>query len=285
VQISIAASRSCVITFHHASAILAASAAAMKVVIFCGGLGTRLREETEYRPKPMVPVGNRPILWHIMKHYATHGHKDFILCLGYKGEVIKDYFRNYHWNTSDVTLRLGPHPETTYHNTHDEEDWSVTMIDTGEKTMTGGRLKRVMKFIHDEEFLLTYGDGVSDVNINDVIAFHRKKGAAATLTAVRPSGRFGELDLHDGMVSNFMEKPRDGHASINGGFFVLNKSVGDLLDGDRCVFEQAPLRQLSEKGQLAAYTHEGFWQCMDNIREMEMLNDLWATGNAPWKTW
>lgn len=257
----------------------------MQVVIFCGGLGTRLREETEYRPKPMVPVGNRPILWHIMKHYAAHGHKDFILCLGYKGDVIKDYFRNYHWNTSNVTMRLGAHAEPVYHNTHDEEDWTVTMIDTGERTMTGGRLQRVLKFIKGDEFLLTYGDGVSDVKVNDLIAFHRQKDAVATLTAVRPGGRFGELDLHDGMVSNFMEKPRDGRSSINGGFFVVNKSVGNLLDGDRCVFEQAPLKHLSETGRLAAYTHDGFWQCMDNIREMEMLNELWATGRAPWKTW
>lgn len=257
----------------------------MKVVILCGGLGTRLREETEYRPKPMVPVGNRPILWHIMKHYAAYGHKDFILCLGYKGEVIKDYFRNYHWNTSNVTLKLGAHPQMIHHSTHDEEDWTVTMVDTGEKTMTGGRLKRVMSFIEDEEFLLTYGDGVSDVNINDLVACHREKAAMATLTAVRPSGRFGELDLKEGMVSNFMEKPKDGQASINGGFFVVNRSVENLLDGDACVFEQGPLRQLSETGQLAAYTHDGFWQCMDTAREMEMLNELWSSGSAPWKTW
>lgn len=258
----------------------------LKVVIFCGGLGTRLREETEYRPKPMVPVGNRPILWHIMKHYAVHGHKEFILCLGYKGSAIKDYFHNYHWNTSDVTIKLGQHPQTIYHNSHDEEDWSVTMVDTGEKTMTGGRLRRVLPFIEDEEFLVTYGDGVSDVNVNELIAFHRQQGAGATLTAVRPGGRFGELHLKDGMVSNFMEKPRDGHASINGGFMVMNKAaISPLLDGDACVLEQAPLRHLSQSGQLAAYAHQGFWQCMDNIREMEILNELWASGQAPWKTW
>lgn len=257
----------------------------MKVVILCGGLGTRLREETEYRPKPMVPVGNRPILWHIMKHYAAYGHKEFILCLGYKGEVIKDFFRNYHWNTSNVTLKLGAHPEAIYHSTHDEEDWTVTMVDTGEKTMTGGRLKRVMSFIEEEEFLLTYGDGVSNVDINALVTFHREKGAAATLTAVRPGGRFGELDLRDGMVSNFMEKPKDGQASINGGFFVVNRSVEKLLDGDACVFEQGPLKRLSENGTLAAYPHHGFWQCMDTVREMELLNELWSSGSAPWKTW
>ena len=257
----------------------------MKVVILCGGLGTRLREETEYRPKPMVPIGNRPILWHIMKHYAAHGHKDFILCLGYKGEVIKDYFRNYHWNTSDVTLRLCANAEPIYHNNHDEEDWSVTMVDTGEKTMTGGRLGRVMKFIDDEEFFLTYGDGVCNVDVNEVAAFHRSKNATATLTAVRPSGRFGELHLNDGMVSSFNEKPAEGHASINGGFFVLNRSVASLIDGDACVFEHGPLKKLSESGGLAAFVHDGFWQCMDNVREMEILNELWSSGRAPWKTW
>ena len=257
----------------------------MKVVILCGGLGTRLKEETEYRPKPMVPVGNRPIVWHIMKHYAAHGHKDFILCLGYKGEVIKDYFRNYHWNTSDVTMKLGAKPETIYHNSHDEEDWTVTMVDTGAKTMTGGRIKRVLKFIDEEEFLLTYGDGVCDVNINELIDFHHAKGAEATLTAVRPGGRFGELHLQQGFVSNFMEKPKEGHALINGGFFVLKRSIGDLLDDDSCVFEQRPLNQLAESGKLAAFTHDGYWQCMDNVREMEMLNELWTSGKAPWKTW
>lgn len=257
----------------------------MKVVILCGGLGTRLREETEYRPKPMVPVGNRPILWHIMKHYAAFGHKEFILCLGYKGDVIKDYFRNYHWNTSDVSLQLGANPKIAYHNTHDEEDWSVTLVDTGDKTMTGGRLKRVLKFIDEDEFLLTYGDGVSDVNIDELLSFHREKGVAATLTAVRPSGRFGELALTDGLVSNFLEKPKDGHAYINGGFFVLNKSIDALLTGDDSILERTPLESLSQSDQLAAYPHNGYWQCMDNIREMEMLNELWSSGNAPWKTW
>lgn len=257
----------------------------MKVVILCGGLGTRLREETEYRPKPMVPVGNRPILWHIMKHFAAFGHKEFILCLGYKGDVIKDYFRNYHWNTSDVSLQLGANPKIAYHNTHDEEDWSVTLVDTGDKTMTGGRLKRVLKFIDEDEFLLTYGDGVSDVNIDELLSFHREKGVAATLTAVRPSGRFGELALTDGLVSNFLEKPKDGHAYINGGFFVLNKSIDALLTGDDSILERTPLESLSQSDQLAAYPHNGYWQCMDNIREMEMLNELWSSGNAPWKTW
>ena len=257
----------------------------MKVVILCGGLGTRLREETEYRPKPMVPVGNRPILWHIMKHYAAHGHKEFILCLGYKGDVIKDYFRNYHWNTSDVTLKLGAHPAINYHTTHDEEDWTVTMIDTGEKTMTGGRLKRVLDFIPEDEFLLTYGDGVSNVDIGALAAHHRKNKATVTLSAVRPGGRFGELSMENGLVTQFLEKPRDGHAFISGGFFMMNKSIGALLPGDECILERTPFETLSKSGKLAAYIHQGYWQCMDNIREMEILNELWVSGKAPWKTW
>ena len=257
----------------------------MKVVILCGGLGTRLREETEYRPKPMVPVGNRPILWHIMKHYAAHGHKEFILCLGYKGEVIKDYFRNYHWNTSDVTVGLGQNGAISWHNSHDEEDWTVTMIDTGEKTMTGGRLKRVLKFIEEDEFLLTYGDGVSDVDVARVIDFHHSKEAEVTLTGVRPGGRFGEIGMEDGMVTSFLEKPEESPSYVNGGFFVMKKSVERLLTGDDCILERAPLETLAQSGRLAAYSHDGFWQCMDNIREMAMLNDLWNSGNAPWKTW
>ena len=257
----------------------------MEVVILCGGLGTRLREETEYRPKPMVPVGSRPILWHIMKHYAAHGHKDFILCLGYKGESIKDYFLNYHANTSDVTLKLGAIPSIRYHTSHDEEDWTVTMVDTGEKTMTGGRLKRVLKYIRGENFLMTYGDGVSDVDVNAAVDFHDQKKSIVTLTAVRPGGRFGELQTENGLVTNFLEKPVGGQAFINGGFFVVNKAVETFLEGDQSVFELSALERLAEKGQLAAYKHEGFWQCMDNIREVALLNELWSSGQAPWKTW
>lgn len=233
----------------------------------------------------MVPVGNRPILWHIMKHYAAHGHKEFILCLGYKGEVIKDYFRNYHWNTSDVTLRLGAHPEAIYHSGHDEEDWLVTMVDTGQKTMTGGRLRRVMSFVQDEEFLMTYGDGVCNVDVGASIDFHRRQGATVTLTAVRPVGRFGELGLADGRVASFLEKPALGHAYVNGGFFVMNRRVASLLTGDDCILERDPLEILSKRGELAAFTHDGYWQCMDNFREMELLNELWNSGKAPWKTW
>lgn len=257
----------------------------MKVVIFCGGLGTRLREETEFRPKPMVPVGERPILWHIMKIYAHYGHKDFILCLGYKGDVIKEYFRNYHWNTSDVTLKLGPRPHIKYHNQHDEEDWSVTLVDTGQATMTGGRLKRVLRFIDEEDFLLTYGDGVVSSDINASIAFHRGHGKIVTITAVQPSGRFGDLELDGSTVRAFNEKAEKQSAFINGGFFVMNKRVGDYLTDDKCILEQEPLNRLASEGQISAYVHEGFWQCMDTYREQQMLTNMWASGNAPWKVW
>jgi glucose-1-phosphate cytidylyltransferase len=257
----------------------------MKVVIFCGGLGTRLREETEFRPKPMVPVGERPILWHIMKTYAHYGHKDFVLCLGYKGEVIKEYFRNYHWNTSDVTLRLGPRPQIKYHNQHDEEDWSVTLVDTGQATMTGGRLKRVLKFIDEDDFLVTYGDGVTDSNINDSITFHRNQKKIVTITAVHPAGRFGDLEIVDGTVRAFQEKAEYQPGFINGGFFVMNRRIDQYLTDDKCVLEQEPLARLAAEGQIAAYCHSGFWQCMDTYREQQMLTSMWNSGKAPWRVW
>ena len=257
----------------------------MKVVIFCGGLGTRLREETEFRPKPMVPVGERPILWHIMKLYAHHGHKDFILCLGYKGDVIKEYFRNYQWNTSDVTLRLGARPQNKYHNQHDEEDWSVTLVDTGQATMTGGRLKRVLRFIEDDTFLLTYGDGVIDSNINESIAFHQKQKKIVTITAVQPTGRFGDIDITNGTVTAFKEKPEKETGFINGGFFVVDKKIAKYLTDDACVLEQEPLNRLAEEGQIGAYVHNGFWQCMDTYREQQLLTSMWNSGKAPWKVW
>jgi glucose-1-phosphate cytidylyltransferase len=257
----------------------------MKVVIFCGGLGTRLREETEFRPKPMVPVGERPILWHIMKHYAHYGHKEFVLCLGYRGDVIKEYFRNYHWNTSDVTLKLGPKPHIKYHNQHDEEDWTVTLVDTGLNTMTGGRLKRVLKFIEEDNFLLTYGDGVTNSNINESIKFHEDQKKIATITAVQPAARFGDLEISGKTVSAFKEKAEKQPGLINGGFFVLNKQVGKYLTDDACVFEQQPLNRLAAEGQIAAYVHQGFWQCMDTYREQQLLTQMWNSGNAPWKVW
>src|SRR5690349_19539098 len=235
----------------------------MKVVIFCGGLGTRLREETEFRPKPMVPVGDRPILWHIMKIYAHYGHKDFVLCLGYKGDIIKEYFRNYHWNTSDVTLRLGARPQIKYHNQHDEEDWSVTLVDTGQTTQTGGRLKRVLPYIEEDTFLLTYGDGLINSDIAASVAFHHQAGKIATLTAVQPASRFGDLAIVDDTVTEFREKTERQTSFINGGFFVMNKRIGEFLTDDKCALEQGPLNQLAAKGQIAAYSHGGFWQCMD----------------------
>jgi glucose-1-phosphate cytidylyltransferase len=257
----------------------------MKVVIVCGGLGPRLRGETEFRPKPMVPIGGRPILWHIMKLYAHYGHKEFVLCLGYKGEAIKEYFRNYHWNLSDVTLRLGAKPQTIYHNTHGEEDWTVTLVDTGVHTQTGGRLRRALPHIGEDTFLFTYGDGLTDCDINATIRFHAAHGRLATVTAVSPSGRFGELALDGQTVVGFREKPDGDRALISGGFFVLNRRIGDYLDGDDCVFERAPLERLAREGQLQAHCHRGFWQCMDTYREQELLNRLWETGQAPWKVW
>ena len=257
----------------------------MKVVILCGGLGTRLREETEFRPKPMVPIGERPILWHIMKIYAHYGHKEFLLCLGYKGEAIKDFFRNYQWHTSDVTLRLGARPQIKYHTQHDEEDWSVTLVDTGQATMTGGRLARVLRFIEEDTFLLTYGDGLINSDINAEIAFHHAQKKIVTLTAVQPASRFGDLDLTGTSVNAFKEKVEKQAAFINGGFFVVNKRIGAYLTGDDCVLEQEPLTRLAGEGQVAAFTHTGFWQCMDTYREQQLLANLWNSGQAPWKVW
>lgn len=257
----------------------------MKVVILCGGLGTRLREETEYRPKPMVPIGGRPILWHIMKFYASQGHRDFILCLGYKGEAIKEFFRNYQWNTNDVTLSLGRQSKIEYHGNHDEEDWNVTLIDTGQLTQTGGRLKRVLPFLTDDEFLFTYGDGLIDSNINETIELHRKNGKLATVTAVHPSGRFGDIIVENGTVTNFQEKPDQQTTPISGGYFVLNRAVVDLVSGDDSIFEKEVLPCLAERGQLGAHDHHGFWQCMDTYREQMLLEGMWHAGNAPWKIW
>lgn len=258
----------------------------MKVVILCGGLGTRLREETEFRPKPMVPIGGRPILWHIMKGFAAQGHTDFILCLGYKGEVIRDYFRNYQWNTSDVRLRLGRVPRIEYLSQHDEEDWSVTLLETGEETMTGGRLAKVLPHISDEDFFFTYGDGISDVNLAKLFKRHKEFGATATVTAVRPHGRFGDMVIRpDGQVTSFDEKPQAQTSLINGGFMVLSKRIGYYISGDKCVFESDVLTKLAQEGTLAAHEHNGFWQCMDTHREQMLLDGLWRSDHCPWKIW
>jgi glucose-1-phosphate cytidylyltransferase len=260
----------------------------MKVVILCGGRGTRLREETEFRPKPMLPIGNRPILWHIMKTYAHHGHKDFILCLGYKGDMIRDYFRNYLWNTCDATLRLGIEPQTRFHTRHDEEDWTVTLADTGENSMTAYRVRLIEKYLGDDDsFLLTYGDGVGDIDINASIQFQKESGQVCAMTAVHPPGRFGDLVLdQSGRVTAFNEKPQAEGGYINGGYMVCSRRLLNFLPDDPSIMlEQDPMRTLTAKGQLAAFRHEGFWQPMDTVQEFNLLNALWAKGDAPWKVW
>jgi glucose-1-phosphate cytidylyltransferase len=255
----------------------------MKVVLLAGGLGTRLREETEYRPKPMVEVGGRPILWHIMKNFACFGLNDFVVCTGYKGEMIKDYFLNYEARMNDFTIHLGPHSHVEYFADHDEVDWKVTLADTGANTMTGGRVKRVSRHL-DGRFMVTYGDGLADVDIDKLLAFHDTHGRLATVTTVRPLSRFGVMDIgSEGIVERFREKPQaDGY--INAGFFVFEPGVLDHLDDDS-VLEQGPLEALAERGELVAYRHEGFWQPMDTYREFTLLNELWDSGHAPWKVW
>jgi glucose-1-phosphate cytidylyltransferase len=258
----------------------------MKVVILCGGQGTRLREETEYRPKPMIEIGGHPILWHIMKIYGHHGFKDFVLCLGYKGNVIREYFLDYHAMSSDFTIRLGASPQVTYHDREGLENWRVTLAETGAESMTGARVARVAKYLGGATFMLTYGDGVSDVNIRDLVKFHRSHGKLVTVTGVRPPSRFGEMDVRGQRVAAFAEKPQVSAGFINGGFFVMEPAFLRYLSADaNCVLEQAPLRRCAEDGQLMIYRHEGFWQPMDTFREYEMLNRLWTAGEAPWKTW
>ncbi len=254
----------------------------MKAVILAGGLGTRLSEETSLRPKPMVEIGGRPILWHIMKMYARHGINDFVVCCGFKGYVIKEYFANYFLHQSDVTFDISRN-EMQVHQ-RNAEDWRVTLVDTGESTQTGGRLGRVRPYLR-ETFAMTYGDGVSDVDISALVAFHRAEGREATVTAVQPPGRYGALEIEAGRVSAFREKPAGDGAFINGGFFVLEPAVLDLITGDACVWEREPLEQLAARGQLSAFKHRGFWQPMDTLREKTQLESLWASGKAPWKTW
>lgn len=260
----------------------------MKVVILCGGKGTRLHEETEYRPKPMVPIGQRPILWHIMKIYATFGYRDFVLCLGYKGELIKAFFRNYLWNTSDVTLRLGHCPEVTFHTHHAEEDWTVTLAETGEDSMTAYRIRAIQRYLPpDEPFFLTYGDGLARIDLTALLACHRASGRLLTLSAVRPAGRYGALNIEtDGAIRTFQEKPPLEQSHVNGGFMVCEPGVFDHLGDDPSeMFEHRPLQTLAGSGQLHAYRHEGFWQPMDTYREWQILNEMWKSGNAPWKIW
>lgn len=256
----------------------------MKAVILAGGLGTRISEETETKPKPMVEIGGKPILWHIMKSYSTHGIHDFVICCGYKGYVIKEYFANYFLHMSDVTFSMKHNQMEVHHRR--AEPWTVTLVDTGEDSMTGGRLKRVKQYVeNDEAFCFTYGDGVGDINITASIAFHREHGKQATLTATYPPGRFGALDIHDNAVKSFKEKPKGDGSMINGGFFVLSPKVIDLIEGDETTWEQEPLMMLAEQGQLMAFKHKGFWQPMDTLRDKHLLEDLWQCGKAPWKTW
>lgn len=256
----------------------------MKAVILAGGLGTRISEETAVRPKPMVEIGGKPVLWHIMKMYSVHGIHEFVICCGYKGYVIKEYFANYFLHMSDVTFDM-EHNRMQVHQRY-AEPWKVTLVDTGDETLTGGRLKRVAEYVKDEEaFCFTYGDGVSDVNITELIAFHRAQKVKATLTGVVPPGRFGALDLSGSKVKSFLEKPKGDGAMINGGFFVLSPVVLDYLVDDHTVWEREPLERLAAEGQLAAYYHHGFWQSMDTLRDKLLLEDLWQSAKAPWKTW
>jgi glucose-1-phosphate cytidylyltransferase len=256
----------------------------MKAVILAGGLGTRFSEETSLRPKPMIEIGGRPILWHIMKIYAAHGVTDFIVCCGYKGYVIKEYFANYFLHMSDVTFDMRQNQMTVHQQR--AEPWTVTLIDTGDESMTGGRLRRVAEYVRDEElFLFTYGDGVGNIDISGSIAFHRQHGKAATLTAVYPPGRFGAVDIHEGRVRDFLEKPQGDGGMINGGFFVLSPKVLDYIGGDDTTWEQEPLRTLAAEGELMAWQHQGFWQPMDTLRDKQQLVAMWESGKAPWKIW
>jgi glucose-1-phosphate cytidylyltransferase len=255
----------------------------MKAVILAGGLGSRLSEETTLRPKPMVEIGGKPMLWHIMKIYAAHGIDDFVVCLGYKGYVIKEWFANYALHTSDVTFDLRTGEMEVHHST--TEPWRVTLVDTGEATMTGGRLRRVMPYLGDEDFCFTYGDGLADIDLRALLAHHREQGRLATVTAVQPAGRFGALAIDGDRVTSFEEKPRGDGSWTNGGFFVLSPKVAEHLEGDSTVWEQGPLRALADAGQLASYRHEGFWQAMDTLREKAMLQELWDSGSPPWRMW
>lgn len=260
----------------------------MKVVLLCGGKGTRLREETEYRPKPMVQIGDRPILWHIMKIYSHFGFKDFIVCLGYKGDMIKEYFLNYDTMMSDFTIRLGDGKGIQLHDTrkNGELDWRITLVNTGENAQTGARVKKIEKYIDGDTFLLTYGDGVGCVDIPKLVEFHQAHGKIGTMTGVHPSSRFGELVIRENRILQFNEKPQALNGLVNGGFFAFNTAFFDYLkEEDDCYLEKGPLEALVAKGELMVYPHNGFWQCMDTYRELEILNGLWRSPNPPWKVW
>jgi len=271
----------------------------IKVVILCGGLGTRMKEETEYRPKPMVEIGGKPILWHIMKIYSHYGFKDFVLCLGYKGKMIKDYFLNYEIMNNDFTLKFESN-DIKFHNSYKEKDWIITFAETGKNAMTGARIKRIEKYINTELFMLTYGDGVADINLRELLDFHKSHGKIGTVTGVNPSSRFGELVIAGSEVKEFSEKPQIKDGFINGGFFVFDKRIFNYLeDNDDCIFEKEPLRHITLDGELMVYKHKGFWQCMDTYRDLQLLNNLWLGQEKkrefhfnsikgiepPWKVW
>lgn len=257
----------------------------IKVVLLAGGFGTRISEESHLRPKPMVEIGGKPILWHIMKIYSKYGYNDFIICCGYKAHMIKEYFANYYLHTSDVTFDFSNENKMTVHNCF-SESWKVTLVDTGLNTMTGGRIKRIKRFVENEPFMLTYGDGVSDVNIKKLVEFHESHGKIATLTAVNVGQQFGILDIdNNNNINSFREKNINDGCVINGGFMVLNSQIFDFIDGDETVFEQKPLQRLASNGELKAYKHEGFWKCMDTQRDKQQLEEMWAKGDAPWKIW
>ena len=255
----------------------------MKAVILAGGLGTRISEETHLKPKPMIEIGGKPILWHIMKTYCAHGITDFIICLGYKGYLIKEYFANYYLHTSDVTFDMRDNSMKVHQNI--SEPWTVTLVDTGEQTMTGGRLKRIKPYLDHEDFCFTYGDGVSDVNITELIEFHQSQDTLASVTAIQPAGRFGALDFSGNKISAFEEKPQGDGSWVNGGYFVLSPEVMNYIDGDATVWEKEPLQTLANAGELSAYKHDGFWHPMDTLRDNKHLNELWDSGNALWKVW
>lgn len=256
----------------------------MKVVLLAGGFGTRISEESRFKPKPMIEIGGMPILWHIMKEYAHFGFNEFIICAGYKQHVIKEYFADYFLHTSDVTFDFTNGNEVIVHRRH-AEPWKVTVVDTGLNTMTGGRIKRIAPYVNNETFMLTYGDGVSDVPMDKLLAFHKGHGKICTMTAVKPEGRFGILDLDGNTIASFREKSQKDVGYINGGYMVLEPAIFDYIDGDDTTFERKPLETIAEEGQLMAFKHNGFWQCMDTMRDREKLEHLWATGEAPWKVW
>ena len=256
----------------------------MKVVLLAGGFGTRISEESQYKPKPMIEIGDMPILWHIMKTYSSYGFDEFIICAGYKQHVIKQWFADYFLHTSDITFDFTKGNQMIIHDAH-TENWKVTVVDTGLHTMTGGRLKRIKKYLGDEPFFMTYGDGVADVDIPATLQFHKSHGKLATMTAIRPESRYGMIDMVNGQVNSFREKSQSDVGWINGGFMVLDPKVLDYIDGDADMFERAPMERLAEDGQLMCYCHEGFWQCMDTLRDKQKLESLWESGKAPWKLW